>query len=161
MCDRAHSRGGILALCAPAHGAFGNTRDSEALSTTSRERALQALAGAFTKNALQPVMIDVSEVTSYADYILILSGRSIRQVEAIAEAIEAQMKQEGHDPIGVEGSRGGQWMLLDYGAVVVHVFYHPIREYYDLEGLWADAPRVQLEVPPELQSVSAYGYSAG
>ena len=117
------------------------------------------LAAAFTKNALQPVLLDVTGFASYTDFILILSGRSTRQVEAIAEAIQQNLKEERHDPLGVEGERGSQWMLLDYGDVVVHVFYHPLRDYYDLEGLWSEAPRVRLEVPPELRAVQMVAQS--
>ena len=121
--------------------------------TASRDLALEAVAAAFTKNAYQPVLLDVTELSSYADFILILSGRSVRQVEAVAEAIQQELKQRGHDPLGVEGERGGQWTLLDYNDVVIHVFHHPIREHYDLEGFWSDAPWVELEVPPELRVV--------
>ena len=62
-------------------------------------------------------------------------------------------------PLGVEGKRDGQWTLIDFGDLIVHVFYHPMREFYDLEGLWADAPRVQINVPPEsrIQLTDAYG----
>jgi ribosome-associated protein len=127
------------------------TADATRKGYSSRELALQALAAAFTKNALQPVLLDVSALASYTDFILVLSARSIRQVEAIREAIELGLKERGQNAHGVEGERGGQWMLLDYSDVVMHVFYHPQREYYDLEGLWADAPRVELDVPPELQ----------
>ncbi len=126
---------------------------------TSRELALEALTAAFTKNALQPVLLDVTGLSSYTDYILLLSGRSIRQVEAISDAIQQNLKEQRHQPIGVEGERGGQWMLIDYGDVVIHIFYHPLRDYYDLEGLWSEAPRVQLDVPPELQHVQMVGYS--
>jgi ribosome-associated protein len=129
-------------------------------TTSSRQLALQALAAAFTKNALQPVLLDISDFASYANFILILSGRSVRQVEAVSEAIQIGLKEQGHDPLGVEGERGGQWMLLDYGDVVIHVFFHPLRDYYDLEGLWADAERVVLEVPPELATVPLYGHSS-
>jgi ribosome-associated protein len=121
--------------------------------TTSRELALEALDAAFTKNAYQPVLLDVSELSSYTDYILIVSGRSNRQVEAIVEAVQQELKSQDQEPLGKEGQRGGQWMLLDYGDVVVHVFYHPMREHYDLEGFWSDAPQVELEVPPELRVV--------
>jgi ribosome-associated protein len=127
-------------------------RDCEVL-IASKELALQALAAAFTKNALAPVLLDVSNLSSYTDFILILSARSIRQVEAISEAIQLELKGMSFDPLGIEGVRGGQWMLLDYGDVVIHVFYHPAREYYDLEGLWADAPRIELDVPAELRVV--------
>ena len=121
--------------------------------TSSKERALQALEAALTKNALQPVLMDVSKTSSYTNYILVLSGRSTRQVEAIAEAVRQGMKGAGHEVLGVEGIRPAQWMLLDYSDVVVHVFYHPQRQYYDLEGLWSEAPREPIEVPPELQYV--------
>ncbi len=108
---------------------------------------------AFKKNAYQPVLMDVDQLTDYADYILILSARSIRQVEAISESIQQELKQLGIDPLGVEGERGGQWILIDYADVVIHIFYHPLREYYDLEGFWSDAPKVKLEVPAELRVV--------
>jgi len=125
--------------------------------TTSRELALEALEAAFTKNALQPVLLDVTGLSSYADFILVLSGRSIRQVEAISEAIHQNLKGNRHEALGIEGQRGGQWMLLDYGDVVIHVFYHPMRDYYDLEGLWSEAERVELQVPPELRVAQMYG----
>lgn len=114
------------------------------------------MAAALTKNALQPSLLDVSDKASYTDFILVLSGRSIRQVEAIAEAIQQDLKGKGSDIYGLEGKKGGQWMLLDYGDVVIHVFYHPIRDFYDLEGLWSDAERVELDVPPELRVAQMY-----
>lgn len=126
--------------------------------TSSKALALEAVQAAFTKNAYEPVLLDVTGISSYTDFILLLSGRSVRQVEAVAEAIQTEMKTRGHDPLGVEGERGGQWYLLDFGDVVIHVFYHPVREYYDLEGLWSEASRVALEVPPELR-VAQMAYS--
>jgi ribosome-associated protein len=126
---------------------------------TSRELALEALTAAFTKNALEPVLLDVAGLSSYTNFILLLSARSIRQVEAIRDAIQQNLKEQRHVPLGVEGERGGQWLLLDYGDVVIHIFYHPLRDFYDLEGLWSEAPRVQLEVPPELRHVQMAGYS--
>lgn len=122
---------------------------------SSKERALQILDAAFTKNALQPLLLHVSEISSYTDYILVLSGRSVRQVEAISEAIQKEMKGQKVDALGVEGARGSQWVLADYGDVVVHIFYHPLREHYDLEGLWSGAERVELDVPKELRYVPA------
>lgn len=125
---------------------------------TAKNLALQAVNAAFTKNAYEPVLLDVSGLSSYTDFILILSGRSVRQVEAVAEAIQKGLKENGNDAMGVEGERGGQWTLIDYGDVVIHVFYHPVREYYDLEGLWSEASHVELEVPPELR-VAQMAYS--
>jgi len=120
---------------------------------------MQAVEAACTKNAIEPVLLDVSEVCSYTDYILVLSGRSMRQVEAIAEALEGGLKQHGHDPLGREGGRGGQWTLLDFGDLVVHIFYDPVREYYDIEGLWAEAKREKLDLPPEFHARAAGGYA--
>jgi len=122
---------------------------------SSKERALQILAAAFTKNALQPVLLHVTELSSYTDYILVLSARSVRQVEAISEVVQKEMKGLEVDALGVEGKRGSEWVLADYGDVVVHIFHHPLREKYDLEGLWSGAEQVELEVPEELRYAPA------
>jgi ribosome-associated protein len=117
----------------------------------SRETAMKAVAAALEKKALEPVLLDVREMASYCDYILIVSGRSDRQIQAIAEGVVEALAHEAKAvrPIGKEGANKGQWTLVDFGDLIVHVFYHPAREYYDLESLWNDAPRVPLEVPPE------------
>jgi ribosome-associated protein len=81
-------------------------------------------------------------------------------VQAVADGVrEALKKTRRKLPIGTEGERDGQWALLDFGDVVVHVFYHPIRDFYDLEGLWSNATRVPVEIPPEsrAQAYDAYG----
>ena len=122
---------------------------------SSKERALQILAAAFTKNALQPALLHVTELCSFCDYLLILSARPVRQVEAISQAVQQEMKGQNIDALGVEGQRGSEWVLADYGDVVVHIFHHPLREHYDLEGLWSEAPRVELDVPEELRYVPA------
>jgi ribosome-associated protein len=96
-----------------------------------------------------PVLIDVSAMASYTDFIGIVSGRSDRQVDAIADGINQLMKARGRHVLGHEGSGSGRWTLLDFGAIVIHVFYHPVREFYDLESLWIEAPRVKMDVPPE------------
>ncbi len=126
---------------------------------SSLDLALNALKGALEKKALEPVLIDLSGEQSYTDYILVLSGRSDRQVQAVSEGVEAALREAGRRPIGVEGKRDGNWTLLDYGEVIVHVFYHPLRDFYDLEGLWVDAPRVALEVPPESRSHAEDAYA--
>jgi ribosome-associated protein len=115
----------------------------------SLQAARWALHAALEKKGLEPVLLDVSELCSYTEYLLLVSGRSDRQVEAIAEAVGIELKKRGRTALGVEGISSGQWALLDYGDVVVHVFYHPVREHYDLEGLWIDATRVEIEVPGE------------
>jgi len=114
-----------------------------------RALAVRAMEAAIDKKALAPVLIDVSAMASYTDFIGIVSGRSDRQVDAIAENICAAMKERGRHVLGQEGTGSGRWTLLDFGSFVVHVFHHPVREFYDLESLWIDAPRVKLDVPPE------------
>jgi ribosome-associated protein len=117
--------------------------------TETRDLAVAAMQAALEKHALEPVLIDVSEMGSYTDFIGIVSGRSDRQVDAISENITQLLKARGHRVFGQEGSGNGRWTLLDFGAFVIHVFYHPVREFYDLESLWIEAPRVKLDVPPE------------
>jgi ribosome-associated protein len=114
-----------------------------------RALALTAIDAALDKKALAPVLIDVSAMASYTDFIGIVSGRSDRQVDAIAESIRMAMKDRGRVVLGQEGTGSGRWTLLDFGSVVIHVFYHPVREFYDLESLWIEAPRVPLDVPAE------------
>jgi ribosome-associated protein len=126
----------------------------------SVELAMAAMEAALEKKALEPVLLDVKGQSSYTDYILVLSGRSDRHVQAVSDAVVELVKQlRGKSPMGIEGKRDGHWTLIDFGDVVVHVFYHPVREFYDLEGLWVDAPRVPIDVPPDarLQVGEAYG----
>ena len=128
--------------------------------TEGLEGAMRALELALDRKALEPVLLDVRELCSFCNYQLVLSGRSDRQVDAIADGISAGLKQEGMRPIGAEGARTGQWALLDYGDFVVHVFLHSAREHYDLEGLWNDAPRIELDVPDEARIPADETYDA-
>ncbi len=101
---------------------------------------VQAVLG---KKAINPVILDVRGLTSIADVFIICSGRSNRQVTAIAEYIQLDLKKEhGIKPLSAEGLKEGHWVLLDYGHVIIHVFYEPVRNFYDLEGLWIDAKRI-------------------
>jgi ribosome-associated protein len=118
------------------------------------QKALLCTRAALDKKALDLVVIDVGELTSIADYLVICSGRSDRQVQSIAEAIEGALTGAGARPISIEGMRRGQWVLLDFGDVIVHVFYEPIREFYDLERLWEHASRVQLPEPLRTQALA-------
>lgn len=116
----------------------------------SRQLALAIVEAAVDKKAVMPVLLDVSTFGTYTDFLLILSGRSDRHVGAVADGIQEGMaKGHGVRTLGTEGTASGTWVLLDFGGVVVHVFYHPLREHYDLESLWLDAPRVPLQVPDE------------
>jgi ribosome-associated protein len=92
------------------------------------------------------VLLDVSEISSFADYFLICSGRSSRQVQGIADRLEEALRELGIRPLGVEGRREGHWVLMDYGDVIVHIFYEPTRSVYDLESLWSEAKLVDLDI---------------
>jgi ribosome-associated protein len=111
--------------------------------------AKAALGFALDKKALEPVLLDVRALCSYTNFQLVVSGRSDRQVDAIAEGIVSGLRAQGVRPLGTEGEHSGHWALLDFGDFLVHVFSHQVRDHYDLEGLWIDAPRVEIEVPAE------------
>jgi ribosome-associated protein len=104
---------------------------------------IQAASG---KKATDLVILDVRKLSSIADVFIICSGRSNRQVAAIAEHIQVELKKHGITPLSVEGKKEGHWVLLDYGYVIIHVFYEPVRTFYDLEGLWIDAKRIETPI---------------
>ena len=114
------------------------------MTDKSRKKSLAGASAARDKKASGIVLFKTKGILAYADYLLICSGRSDRQVQAIAQSIENQLKKLGHRPLGVEGMSQGRWVLIDYGDVVVHVFQESVRDFYDLEGLWIDAPRVRI-----------------
>ncbi len=95
--------------------------------------------------ALDLMLLNVSRYSSFADYFLICSGRSSRQVQGIADNLEESLSLQGIKPLGIEGKKDGQWILMDYGDVIIHVFYEPVRHFYDLESLWSEAERVRVE----------------
>ncbi len=97
---------------------------------------------ALEKKAFDITILELKKIASLTDYFLICSGRSDRQVQAIAQFIEEKMREKGVRPMGVEGRKGGRWILMDYEDVVIHIFYEPVRLYYNLEGLWIEAPRI-------------------
>ena len=90
------------------------------------------------------IVLDVSQISSFADYFVIMSGRSTRHVQGLAEAIDSKIRSKRTKDSNSEGLSEGLWVLLDYNDVVVHIFYSEVRKFYDLEGLWYDAPRVDL-----------------
>jgi len=99
---------------------------------------------ALGRKATDLVALDVGELTSFADVFIICTGKSNRQVSAIAEYIKSDLKKQGISPISIEGMGDGHWVLLDYGHILIHVFYEPVRAFYDLEGLWSDAKRIPV-----------------
>ena len=102
---------------------------------------------ALDKKAVNPVVLEVSEFSDVTDYYVICSAESQRGVKTIAENIERVLKEKDIDILGKEGFSSKDWILIDTPDVVVHVFYQPYREFYDLEGLWYDCPRI--EITPE------------
>jgi ribosome-associated protein len=116
------------------------------------ERVLAALHAAGEKKALEPVVLDLREIASFTDHFVIVSGANERQVQAISDEVYESLKKLGHPAARVEGYKTAEWILLDYGDFVVHVFEQKARKFYDLERLWRESKRVDL--PPDLSSGS-------
>ncbi len=117
-------------------------------ATSARETALAIAEAGLEKKALQVEIIDVQGKVDYADYVVVMSGRSDRQVNAIVQGIERDLRtNHGVRCLSVEGLPQGNWALMDFGDVVVHVFHEDTRGYYDLEALWMDAARLPFDEP--------------
>jgi len=114
----------------------------EGLSTEGKAALISRIAT--DRKAMDVVVLDMRDASSITDYFLICSGGSERQVRAIADAIDEQLGPSGIASLGVEGYREGHWILMDYGDVIVHVFSEDTRDFYDLERLWANAPKIDL-----------------
>jgi len=110
----------------------------------TRERLILCINATLQKKAREIVVLNLKKVSAFTDYMIICSGTSERQVQAIAQEIQQFLKKADVRPMGVEGEANGQWVLLDYGDVVISVFHEPIRDFYDLENLW-DAPRMKVD----------------
>ena len=108
------------------------------------ERICTALRAASDKKALELVVLDLREVANFTDYFLITSGTNARQVQAIADEVVEQLKRQGTRAARIEGYNTAEWILVDYGDFVVHVFEDKARRFYDLERLWRDAALVKL-----------------
>ena len=127
-------------------------RRGQGIALDSREYALLAAEAASDKKAEDIIAINVAELLVVTDYFVICTGRNDRQVRTIAEEVELQMKRAGLPAIGVEGADEGKWVLIDFVDVVVHVFQPAERDFYRLEKLWSDAPR--LPMPEEITGVA-------
>ena len=112
---------------------------------SSLEIAQMLSQAALEKKAEDLVILDVRGLSSFTDFFVIMSGRSTRHVQGLADTIGQFMSKKRMTQKKVEGFSEGHWVLLDYNDVVIHIFYHESREFYDLEGLWHDAPRVEVE----------------
>ena len=99
---------------------------------------------ASSKKAEDTVILDMRKITNFCDYFVICSGTSDKQVKAIADAIEEGFLIKKIKTISSNGARNGLWTLLDYGDVIIHIFEKGLREYYNLERLWIDAPRIRI-----------------
>lgn len=117
-------------------------RPAEAGSEAPLELARRIVVLAEDKKAADIVLLELGELTTLADYFVICSGGSERQIDAIADAVADGLRAEGMRPIGREGAAASHWVLLDYGSVIVHVFTPPERDYYQLERHWAEAKTV-------------------
>lgn len=116
---------------------------AEKPTLTARERALRCADLAFDKKAFAIRILDISTISSIADYLVIASGGSDRHVQAITDSIRTGLKKYGKVN-DIEGEAEGKWVVMDYGDVLVHIFHEPLRGYYDLDGLWQMAPEVEL-----------------
>ncbi len=110
---------------------------------TSRERAIKCAALALDKKALDVRVMEIGRLSSIADYLVLASGRSDKQVQAIADSVKQGMKKFGK-ALDIEGMTEGKWVVIDYGDVIVHIFQEEQRRYYDLDELWSAAPVVAI-----------------
>ena len=110
----------------------------------SLDKALLCMKIIKERKAVDPILFEVGAMTDLSDYFIIAGGNSSRQVQAISQHVSRRMREEGFKPFGVEGEQEGHWVLMDFGDVVVHIFYQPVRDFYDLEGLWVEAPRIDI-----------------
>ena len=111
---------------------------------TPKETALLLAKALDSKKGLDIKVLETGHLTTLADSFVLCSATSTTQIKALADACEKEMKEAGEPPHHVEGHRGGTWILLDFSAVVVHIFNEEAREFYDLERLWSDATPVDL-----------------
>ncbi len=119
--------------------------NKEGTPLESKNRALAAARSAASKKARDITILELMKLTVIADYFVICSGESTTQVRAIADAVREDFDKKKIRLIGIEGASNNQWVLLDFGDVVVHVFEQETRDYYQLEKLWLDAPKIFFE----------------
>ena len=115
---------------------------------SSEDRAVRSAALALDKKAFNVKILNIHGISTIADYIVIATGTSDKQVQAIAESVKSGLKVYGK-AIDIEGKKEGKWIVIDYGDVIVHVFLEELRKYYNLDELWSMAP--EMEIPLEYQ----------
>lgn len=114
----------------------------------------RALGAAIERGAKAPVILRLSEIAGYTDWVLLVSARSERQVRGVVDGVTEALASDEARLIGTDGLDHYLWALLDYDDFLIHVFYHPVRKHYDLESMWSDAPRVELGLPNEIMDVA-------
>ncbi len=110
----------------------------------SKEKAKKIASLLDNKLASNIVVLDMEGVSPLADYFILATGKSTRQNKALQGYVEEDMTKEGMEPLQIEGQTSGDWILLDYGDVIIHLFTEEQRSYYDLERLWKDAIKIEL-----------------
>ncbi len=115
---------------------------------TAQERAIKCAALALDKKALDVKVLEIGRISSIADYLVLASGRSDKQTQAIADSVRQGLKKFGK-ALDIEGVKEGKWIVIDYGDVIVHVFQEDMRRYYNLDELWSAAP--SIPIPEEHQ----------
>ena len=116
------------------------------IKLTAQERAIKSAALALDKKALDVKILEIGRLSSIADYLVLASGRSDKQTQAIADSVRQGLKKFGK-ALDIEGVKEGNWIVIDYGDVIVHIFQEEMRRYYNLDELWSAAPEV--EIPAE------------
>jgi ribosome-associated protein len=114
---------------------------------TSLERALKCAEFALDKKGVDVKILEIAKISSIADYLVLATGMSDKQVQAIADSVRKGLKKFGK-ALDIEGVREGKWVVIDYGDVLVHIFVDELRHYYDLDKLWGDAPLIDNPEPP-------------
>ncbi len=121
-------------------------KTKKAKPDVSKERALLLAQAAYDTKAVDIKVLDVRKLSSFADYFVICSGTSDRQVQAIGDRMQEVLKKAHVHPLGVEGYPTGHWILVDCGSVIGHIFYEESRAFYGLDKLWGDAPKLTLRL---------------
>ena len=117
------------------------------VTLTSLERALKCAEFALDKKGVDVKILEIAKISSIADYLVLATGMSDKQVQAIADSVRKGLKKFGKAQ-DIEGVREGKWVVIDYGDVLVHIFVDELRHYYDLDRLWGDAPIIANPEPP-------------
>lgn len=130
-------------IAAPNSSGY-SVNKAEVKGTDSKQKALIVSNSALEKKAENVVILDMQKVSTFCDYFIVSSAGSFKKTRAIADHIEESLSKKRLRPHHIEGREDGRWILLDYGSVVVHIFYDETRGFYDLERLWGDAQRMDL-----------------